>query len=130
MRSTSDIDTSKLYLIHYHIIININIIKSSSCLEVLCKKSVLKIFAKFKGKHQCRILLLNKFAGERLVSFIKKETLALVFSCELCEFFRAAFYIEQRRWLLQYTEFLTHFITFFVLLNNSTMDSKYFVLPN
>ena len=47
MPSTSDIDTSKLYLIHYHIIININIIKSSSCPEVLCKKSVLKIFAKF-----------------------------------------------------------------------------------
>ena len=94
MRSTSDIDTSELYLIHYYIIININIIRSSSCPEVRCKKSVLKIFANFKGKHQCRILLLNKFAGERLVSFIKKETLALVVSCELCEIFRAAFYID------------------------------------
>ena len=42
-----------------------------------CTTSVLKNFAKLAGKHLCQILLAWKF--------IKKETLAQVFSCEFCE---------------------------------------------
>ena len=34
----------------------------SSYLKKFCKKSVLKNFAKFKGKYQCRSLFLNKVA--------------------------------------------------------------------
>ena len=35
----------------------------SSHPEVFCKKSVLKSFTKFKGKHLCRSLFFNKIAG-------------------------------------------------------------------
>ena len=47
---------------------------------VLWKKGVLRIFAKFTGKHQCQVSFLIN-----LLQFIKKETLTLVFSCEFCE---------------------------------------------
>ena len=45
----------------------------SSRPEVFCKKGVLRNFSKFSGKHLCQSL------------FIKKETLAQLFSCEFCE---------------------------------------------
>ena len=60
----------------------------SSCPEVFCKKGVLRNFAKFTGKHQCQSLFLNKVAGR---NFIKKETLAQVFTCEFFEIFKNAF---------------------------------------
>ena len=48
----------------------------------VCKKGVLKNFAKFTGKHQCQILFLN---------FIKKKTLTQLFSCEFCEIYKNTF---------------------------------------
>ena len=33
------------------------------------------------------------------VAVIKKESLAQVFSCEFCEIFKEAFFIERLRWL-------------------------------
>ena len=48
----------------------------SSCPEVFCKKGVLKNFKKFAGKHLCTC------------TFIKKETLTQMFSCEFCEIFK------------------------------------------
>ena len=48
--------------------------------EVFCKKDVLKNFAKFTGKHLCQSLVYNKVTGH---NFMKRETLAQVFSCEL-----------------------------------------------
>ena len=53
-----------------------------SCQEVFCKKGVFKNFAK-----------LTTF-------FIKKETLAQMFSCEFYEIFESTFFIEHLRWLL------------------------------
>ena len=49
----------------------------SSWLEVFCKKGVLRNFAKLTGKQAC--------------SFIKKETLAQLFSCEFCEISKNTF---------------------------------------
>ena len=46
----------------------------SSRPEVFCRKSVLRNFAKFTGKHLCQSFL-----------FIKKETMEQLFSCEFCE---------------------------------------------
>ena len=58
----------------------------SSRPEVFCKKDVVRNFAKFTGKHLCQSLFFNKVAGLSLsLNFIKKETLAQVFSCEFCE---------------------------------------------
>ena len=50
------------------------------------EKGVLKTFAKFTGKHLCQSLF-----------FIKKETLAKVFSCEFCKIFKNTFFIEHLR---------------------------------
>ena len=59
----------------------------SSPPEVFYKKGVVKNFAKFKGKHLCQSLFLNKVAG-----LIKKEILAQVFSCEFRETFKNTFF--------------------------------------
>ena len=59
----------------------------SSHQEVFCEKGVLRNFAKFTGKHLCQSLFFNKAA----LNFIKKETLAQVFSCEFCEISKNAF---------------------------------------
>ena len=64
----------------------------SSRSEVLCKKGVLKSFAKFTGRRLCQSLFFNKV--------VKKETLTQVFSCEFCEVSKNTFFIELLRWLL------------------------------
>ena len=51
-------------------------------------KDVLRKFAKFTGKHLGQSLFFN---------FIKKETLAQVFSCEFCEIFKNIFFTEPLR---------------------------------
>ena len=63
----------------------------SSRPEVFCKKGVLRNFEKFTGKHLCQSLFFNKVAGLRLF-FIKKETLAQVFSCEFLDISKNTFY--------------------------------------
>ena len=63
----------------------------SSHPEVLCKKRVLKNSTKFTGKHLCQSLFFDKVAGQ-VCNFIKKETLALMFSCEFCEIFKNTFF--------------------------------------
>ena len=61
-------------------------------LEVLRKKGVLRNSAKSTGKHLCQSLFFNKVAGA--CNFIKKETLAQVFSCEFCKISKNTFYTE------------------------------------
>ena len=56
--------------------------------EVSMKKGVLKNFTKFTGKHLCQSLFFNK---------VEKETLAQMFSCELCEISRNTFFTEHLR---------------------------------
>ena len=68
------------------------------------KKGVLRNFAKFTGKHQGQSLFLIKWP--QACNFIKKETLAQVFSCEFCEIFKNTFFTEHLWWL-----FLTIYIT-------------------
>ena len=50
--------------------------------QVFFKKGVLRNFAIFTGKHLRQSLFFNKV---EVCNFIKKETLALVFSYEFCE---------------------------------------------
>ena len=59
-------------------------------------KRVLRNFAKFTRKHLCQSLFFNKVADEAC-NFIKKETLAQVFSCEFCEIFENIFFTEHLR---------------------------------
>ena len=77
----------------------------SSRPEVFCKKGVLGNLTKFTGKHLCQSLFFNKVAGLRpqACNFIKKETLAQVFSCECCEISKNTFlpfFTEHLWWLL------------------------------
>ena len=55
--------------------------------DVSCQKVLLQNFAKFNGKHLCQSEACN---------FIKKETLAQVFSCEFYEIFKKTFFTEYR----------------------------------
>ena len=52
---------------------------------------VLENFTNFTGKHLCQSLLFSK-VRPYACNFIKKETLALAFSCEFCEILRTPFY--------------------------------------
>ena len=75
---------------HYIIFVN----QRSSRLEVFCKKGVIRNFTKLTGKHLCQSLLFNKVAGLRPKAFIKKETLAQVFSCQFCDISKNTFFTE------------------------------------
>ena len=56
---------------------------------VFCKNSVLWIFAKFTVKHLCQSLF-NKLQAETY-NFVKKESLAQVFSCQFCQISKNTF---------------------------------------
>ena len=58
--------------------------------EVFCKKGVFKNFIKFTGNACVRVSFL-------LNNFIKKETLAQVFSCEFYEISKCTFFTEHLR---------------------------------
>ena len=44
----------------------------SSCLEMFCRKGVLRNFAKFTGKHLCKSLFFNKITGIRAANLLKR----------------------------------------------------------
>ena len=52
---------------------------------------VLEKFAKFTRKHLRQSLFFKKVVSPEAFKFIKKETLAQVFSCEFCETFENTF---------------------------------------
>ena len=72
-----------IYVIQCAHWISLSIFRSShhSC---SMKKSVLRNFTKFTGKHWCQSLFFNK-CSPYACNCIKKETLAQVFSCEFHE---------------------------------------------
>ena len=51
------------------------------------------MFLEFTGKHLRLSLFFNKVAGAAS-NFIKKETLAQMFSCEFCEISKNTFFTE------------------------------------
>ena len=51
----------------------------------MVRKDVLRNFAKFTRNHLCQSLLLIKLRAWGQQLYIKKETLAQVFSCKCCE---------------------------------------------
>ena len=66
----------------------------SSHPEVLCKKDVLKNFAKFKGKHLHQSLFFNKITDLRPAALLKKGLRHRCFPL------KNTFFIETLRWLL------------------------------
>ena len=72
---------------------SINLFLRLPNIQKRCKKGVLRNFAKLTGKYLCQSLLFNKVAGLRpqACNFIKKETLAQVFSCEFFDISKKTF---------------------------------------
>ena len=62
--------------------------------EVFCKKGVFKNFIKFTGNACARVSFLIKLHA---CNFIKKETLAQVFSCEFYEISKNTFFTKHLR---------------------------------
>ena len=67
--------------------------------EVFYEKDVLKDVAKFTEKKPMPVSFLITLQA-LAYTIIKKETVAQVFSCELCEIFMNTFFTEHLRWLL------------------------------
>ena len=65
----------------------------SSPSEVLCKKVFLKIYQNSQEKTSTSVSFLIKLQA-LVCNFIKKETLAQVFSCKFCEIFKTTFLTE------------------------------------
>ena len=63
----------------------------SSHIRCSIKKVVLENYPKLTGKHLCQSLFFNKVAFAAC-NFIKKETLALLFSCKFHQILRTPFY--------------------------------------
>ena len=74
----------------------------SSHPEVLCKKGVLRNFAKFTGKHLCQGLFLNKVADLRPATLLKKRLWHRRFTVNFAKFLKTPFFIEHLLWLLSY----------------------------
>ena len=72
---------------------NTNSFNRSSHRRCSVRKGVLRKFAKFTGKHLGQSLFFNKVQAEAC-NFIKKETLAQVFSCEFWETSKNTFFKE------------------------------------
>ena len=72
--------------------------KRSSQQGCSMKRGVLRHFVNFTGKHLSQSLFFNQVAGlkAKACNFIKKETLAQVFSSEFCEISKNAFFTEHR----------------------------------
>ena len=66
----------------------------SSHQRCFVKKSVLRNFAKFTGKHLCQGLFFNKHLRPQPATLLKKETLTQLFPCEFCEISKNIFFTE------------------------------------
>ena len=63
--------------------------------EVYYKKGVLKNFAKLTEKRLRQSLFFKLNCKSKVCNFIKKDTLAQMFSCDFfCEIFKSTFFIE------------------------------------
>ena len=84
------------------------------------KKGALINFTKFTGKHLRQSLLFNKGCN-----FIKKETLAQVFSCEFCEISKHTLFTEHL-WTTA-SDFICGLLFIFSIIKNFRHEKCRFV---
>ena len=72
---------------------------SSSCMEVLCKKFVIKNFVKFTGKHLRRSLFLNTVADLRPTILLRKRLRHRCFSVNFAKVLKKPF-LQNSFWRL------------------------------
>ena len=64
--------------------------------EMFCvKRCSYRNLTKLTGKHLCRSLFLNKVAGHRLATLLKKRLWHRCFFCEFCQISKNIFFTEQ-----------------------------------
>ena len=83
-------------------------IHGSSRPEVFCNKYVLENVTKFTGKHLCQSLFLNKFAGVRPPTLLKKKLWHRCFPVNFAKFLRTPFLTEYL-WATASELFTTYF---------------------
>ena len=69
---------------------------------MFCKKDVLTNFTKFTGKHLCWSLFLNKVAGLRPTTLLKKRLWHRCFPANFAKFVRTPFLQNISGWMLLY----------------------------
>ena len=75
---------------------------------VLEKRGVLRNFANFTGKYLCQSLFLNKVAGPRSATLLKKRLWHRYFPVSFAKFLRTPSLTEHLRWLYTDTDNLNH----------------------
>ena len=68
--------------------------------EVLCRKGVLRKFAKFTGNHLCQRIFSNKFAALRPATLLKKRLCHRCFPVNFSNFLRTPILTGHLWWLL------------------------------
>ena len=100
------IPVKNVFKVHLSILIRYQIselnTETSTAGFLSVKKDVLNNLAKFAGTHLCQSLFFNKVADLRFSSyrppnFIRRETLAQVFSCQFYEILKNLIFIEHLR---------------------------------
>ena len=81
-------------------VIGVNTTSRSSRLEVFCRKKVPSNFVKRPGKHLCQSHFLNKAAGLRSATLLKKRLWHRCFRVCFAKFLRKSFLTEHFPWLL------------------------------
>ena len=87
---------------------------------VFCKKDILKNSVKFTGKHLCQSLFFNEAIFFN--NFIKKETMAQMFSCEFYGIFKNIFFIEHLQWLFLKLQYIPIYLQICLLLQNKSLS--------
>ena len=83
---------------------------------VFYRKAAPKNFAKFTWKHFVRVSFLNKAAGLRSPTLLKKRFWHKSFSCKFCQVFKNTFFIEHPRATISVHNYALEFKLVFWLL--------------
>ena len=78
----------------------------SNCPRALCKKGVFENLAKFSGKHLFHSLFINKVAGLRSSTLLKRRLWHRCFPVNFAKFLRTPFFIQHLWWLLLFVIYL------------------------
>ena len=94
------------------------------------KKGVLRIFARFTGKHLCRSLFFNKVAGLRPATLLKKRLWRRCFPMNFTNFLRVPSLQNISGRLLLSVFYIFFFTLFFIFFHFAVYQSKLFAEGN
>ena len=98
--------------------------------EVFYKEGVLRIFARFTGKHLYRSLFFNKVAGLRPATLLKKRLWRRCFPVNFTNFLRVPSLQNISGRLLLWVFYINFFTLFFIFFHFAVYQSKLFAEGN